>query len=129
MAAANPVPKHGQGLITAASRCGREELQQRFPAKPWVDVLSKADLLGDEFDAADQVLQAAGPASQQQHEQQPRLAVGNAVQFAAALPAALRVSSTSGEGLDALKGAMLKVLERQPLGQQQGAAPEQGARR
>ena len=100
--------------------CRRDELRQRFPGKPWVDVLSKADLLQEEFDAADGLLEAA---SQQQHERQ-QVAVGDAVQFAAALPTALRVSSSSGEGVDALKLAMLQMLEQQPLGQQQGGAEQ-----
>lgn len=116
----------------------REELRQRFPGKPWVDVLSKADLLEEELDAADQLLGAAGAAGthtqqqqqvqQQQQGQQPasqqQPPVSDALQFAAALPAALRVSSTSGEGVDALKLAMLQMLEQQPLGQQQGAAAD-----
>ena len=113
-------------------RC-REELRQRFAGKPWVDVLSKADLLEEELDAADQLLAAAGAAGapgqqQQQQGQQPasqqQPPVCDAVQFAAALPAALRVSSMSGEGVDALKLAMLQMLKQQPLGQQQGAAAE-----
>lgn len=117
----------------------REELRRRFPGMPWVDVLSKADLLGEEFAAADwQAEQASEAASQQQQqeeeaeqrqaEQQPhsQQLEADAVQFAAALPAALRVSSTSGEGVDALKLAMLRMLEQQPLGQQQGAAAGQG---
>ncbi len=120
--------------------CCREELKQRFPGKPWVDVLSKADLLQAEFDAADRLAEAARAAGQQQaqqqeQEQQPQPpsppqqqqpSVSNAVQFAAALPAALRVSSTSGEGVDALKVAMLQMLEQQPLAQQQQGAAVDG---
>lgn len=163
----------------------REELKRRFPTKPWVDVLSKADLLEEEFDEADTVLAAGGlgagpqpaperaPASpevgqqqeprgmqgqghgegeeelaaeqQQRHTLQPAAAqqqvaaaaadaraahqqaaqppahqqqlqqpqrLGSAVQFAAALPHALRVSSTSGDGVDELKLAMLAMLEQ-----------------
>lgn len=125
-------------LLPLSPCCCREELRQRFPGKPWVDVLSKADLLEEELDAADQLLGAAGAAGthtqqqqqvqQQQQGQQPasqqQPPVSDAVQFAAALPAALRVSSTSGEGVDALKLAMLQMLEQQPLGQQQGAAAD-----
>lgn len=39
----------------------RQHLRERFPTKLWLDVLSKADLLEEEFDAAD-VLAASGNA-------------------------------------------------------------------
>lgn len=93
-----------------------------------MDVLSKADLLEEEFDEADRLRaeqrqqqqaaqQQGGEASQgsaagaeqSMHTQQ----VSSAAQFAAALPGALRVSSTSGEGVEELKGAMLRMLEEQ----------------
>ena len=105
-------------------RC-RDELQRRFPTKPWVDVLSKADLLEEEFDEADrqraqqaQHTQQEGATSAALHHQQQQ-EVGSAVQFAAALPGALRVSSTSGAGIDELKVAMLQMLEQHDLQQQQ----------
>lgn len=118
----------------------REELQQRFAGKPWLDVLSKADLLEEELDEADRQLQqhveaqhaaaaaaptaaaaqtaaasqcsgaAALPPSTPLHQQ-----VSTAVGFAAAVPRALRVSSTSGVGIEDLKAAMLQLIEQQDL--------------
>ena len=103
----------------------REELRQRFPGKPWVDVLSKADLLEEELDEADRLLaqqrqqQAAAAGQGQAAQQQAAHTAPSAVQFAVALPGALRVSSMSGAGVDALKGAMLRMLEEHDLQQQQ----------
>lgn len=99
----------------------RQELRQRFPDKPWLDVLSKADLLEEELDEADQLMAtaAAGQGKQQQqaanavlgsHAPPSQHPVSTAVQFAAALPAALRVSSTSGVGIAELKLGMLQML-------------------
>ena len=141
---------------------GRRSLRERFPGKLWLDVLSKADLLEEEFDAAGDVdaatahqaaEQAAGPddpppssngsasdgngsmaavrrssatadggQDNSDGSQLPMTAgartvvwggtgagrsgandIGNAVQMAAALPHALRVSATSGFGVDDLK--------------------------
>lgn len=98
----------------------REELRQRFPGKPWVDVLSKADLLEEELDEADRLLaqqqqQAAAAGQGQAPQQQQPHTAPSAVQFAAALPGALRVSSMSGAGVGALKGAMLRMLEEHDL--------------
>jgi nucleolar GTP-binding protein len=119
----------------------REELRARFPHKSWVDVLSKADMLGAAFAEADwqirhqeqpvqrdaqpeqlpaQESQVAGglaaaeasikygPTHQRYQRQQDEL---DAVRFAAALPGAVRVSSTHGEGIGTLKQAMLRMLE------------------
>ena len=36
----------------------RADLRRRFAGKPWIDVFSKADLLEEEFDAADDLLAA-----------------------------------------------------------------------
>ena len=144
----------------------RRSLRERFPGKLWLDVLSKADLLEEEFDAAADVdpaaalqaaEQAAGPdapapttssssslngseaaasgssaavAGAGQNGSSGSLPAGgavstaagrtevwggagasrsssndisNAVQMAAALPHALRVSATSGFGMEDLK--------------------------
>ncbi|GAB4823843.1 hypothetical protein N2152v2_010889 [Parachlorella kessleri] len=45
----------------------RHDLRERFPDKPWIDVLSKADMLEEEFDAADELA-----AQQGQHPAQPQ---------------------------------------------------------
>lgn len=50
---------------------------------------------------------------------QPEGQVRSAEQFAAALPTALRVSSTSGHGVEQLKLGMLAMLEEHDLQQQQ----------
>ncbi|KAL4859859.1 Nucleolar GTP-binding protein 1 [Chlorella vulgaris] len=121
----------------------REELRARFPGKPWVDAFSKADLLEEEFDEAD-VQRAGGQIARQQQQctgaggtgvgtsaaraedgcpparneagEQPAV---DAVQFAVRVPGALRVSSTSGSGVDDLKAAMLRMLEQHDLQRQQ----------
>ena len=95
-----------------------------------MDVLSKTDLLEEEFDEADRQRaqhaqqDGAAPPPQLQRQQEQQLDVGSAVQFAAALPGALRVSSTSGAGIDELKGAMLQMLEQHDL--QQQSQPQHG---
>jgi nucleolar GTP-binding protein len=97
----------------------RADLRARFAGKPWLDVLSKADLLEEEFDAADE---AAGGAAAGEPvfsgEAGPNV-VAHSVAFAAAVPSALRVSSLSGGGIDGLKAGMLRMLEEHDL-QQQG---------
>ncbi len=46
--------------------------------------------------------------------------VTTAVEFAASVPAALRVSSLTGDGIDGLKGAMLSMLEEAQLAHREG---------
>jgi nucleolar GTP-binding protein len=95
-----------------AIRC---ELRARFPAKPWVDVLSKADLLQDVWRQAEALQQqqaadaagCAGPAE-----------VQSAAGFAAALPAAVRVSSLTEEGLVHLQQRIAAMLQTQAAVQQ-----------
>lgn len=99
----------------------RQELKQRFPDKPWVDVLSKADLLEDVWQAAGAA--AAGTAGiqpdQQQLDQQQRtgqqeevvVEVQDAVQFAAALPHAVRVSSVTEAGFRQLQEELVSLLK------------------
>lgn len=102
----------------------REELRARFPTKPWLDVLSKADLLEEEIDEANDLM-AARQAQQEGSsagavepcfapDAQPNVAA-DAIQFVAALPGALRVSSLTGSGVDELKAAMLCMLEAADL--------------
>jgi hypothetical protein len=88
-------------------RTPRSELKARFEGKPWLDVLSKADLLEEEFDEADERLaeraeaggEGAGPI------------VCDAISFVEALPHAQRVSAVVGCGIDGLKEAMLRMLK------------------
>jgi GTPase Era involved in 16S rRNA processing len=91
----------------------RHELKQRFPDKPWVDVLSKADLLQDIWQEAGALQQ------QQQHKQQVQQGwaadavtdVQDAVQFAAALPSAVRVSSVTEAGFRQLQEELVVLLK------------------
>ncbi|KAF8060507.1 nog-1 [Scenedesmus sp. PABB004] len=107
----------------------RAELRRRFPAKPWVDVLSKADMLGAVWAAADGLqAQAAasgssssnggggssGGSSQPGSEASSVLAappeVQDAVEYATALPGAVRVSTLDEAGLPDLQRALVAML-------------------
>lgn len=105
----------------------RQELKQRFPDKPWVDVLSKTDLLGDVWQEAasqqqQQLLQpqgaqdtsaAAAEAAEDEGGLEPQseaAVVETAVQFAVALPEAIRVSSVTEEGFAQLQGDLMVLL-------------------
>jgi nucleolar GTP-binding protein len=91
----------------------RDELRARFPGKPWLDVLSKADLLEEEFDEADALAAVAGGAAGAPAFGRGKSAGGadaDAVAFAAAAHGALRVSSLTGGGIEGLKDAMLACL-------------------
>lgn len=91
----------------------RQELKQRFPDKPWIDVLSKADLLEDVWQQTKQ--------QQQQSEgcigQQSTVEVQTAVEFAAALPWAVRVSSVTEDGFGRLQEDLV-VLLKSPAAQE-----------
>jgi nucleolar GTP-binding protein len=78
----------------------RAELKQRFAAKPWVDVLSKEDLLTEVWQQVEQ----------QQQQQEGSQQVQTAVQFAAALPDAVRVSSLTEAGLQDLQRQIVLML-------------------
>lgn len=104
----------------------RKELKQRFPDKPWVDVLSKADLLQGVWDQVQQQQEEV----QQQRDQQSSVAaaaetgdVQTAVQFAAALPDAIRVSSVTEQGFGQLQEELVLLLKSPAaLAQLQAAA-------
>lgn len=85
----------------------RKELLERFPGKPWIDVFSKTDLLEEEFDEADDRNRSGTTNGTAE--------VATAVDFAAAVPGALRVSSLTGGGVDNLKEAMLGMLAEYKL--------------
>lgn len=95
----------------------RTELKERFQGKPWLDVLSKADLLEEEFDEADDRnnnLNINNNSSDTTLEKNI-IVVHNAIEFAAAVPTAQRVSSLTGNGIDILKESMLSMLEEYDL--------------
>lgn len=98
----------------------RSELRGAFPTKPWTDVLSKADLLEEEFDAADSLAQQPTPPTHDGAEGALGVfrgapgtveAMAGAVQVAAMLPDAVRVSSMRGDGLDELQACILDMCE------------------
>jgi GTPase Era involved in 16S rRNA processing len=106
----------------------RQELKDRFPHKPWVDVLSKADLLEDVWQEA-----AAVQQQQEQQEQQEQgrgdgegihdsEEVQTAVQFAAALPEAVKVSSLTEEGFRQLQEELVVLLKSEVAVAQLAAA-------
>lgn len=86
----------------------RAELKRRFPTKPWIDVLSKADMLGSEFKLADERLVKDAMNGNRQEEVVD--VVRSAVDFASSVPDAVRVSSLTGEGIDLLKDTMMRML-------------------
>jgi len=66
--------------------------------RPWVDVLSKVDLVADDLGVADGM--AGAPAT-----------VTSAADLAASLPDAVRVCTLTGEGLEELQAAVVAALE------------------
>lgn len=91
----------------------REELRRRYPDKPWLDALSKADLLGDVWSRADAAAAAGGGGVPGD--------VQDAEDFARALPNAVRVSSLTQQGLQKLQTQLLEVLSS-PVARAQTAA-------
>ena len=84
-----------------AIRC---ELKRKFPDKPWIDVISKSDLLEEELDEVDEILKL------QENATVPN--VQKCMDYAMAVPDALRISSITGAGIDNLKMDMLKMIDR-----------------
>ena len=72
-------------MLSQATSCCRCELRGRFPDKPWVDVISKADLLVGLLGKADTL-----PGLREGEE------VGTPIDLARAMRGALRVSSITG---------------------------------
>lgn len=91
------------GCSVAQQWAIRSELLRRFPHKLWIDVISKGDLLEEEFDAADEAGCCEPPAA----DASPRDAV-QAVQW---LPHAIRVSSVTEEGIEDMKAAVLALMD------------------
>eukprot|EP00882_Tetradesmus_deserticola_P030021 GHRQ01033675.1.p1 GENE.GHRQ01033675.1~~GHRQ01033675.1.p1 ORF type:complete len:159 (+),score=91.91 GHRQ01033675.1:371-847(+) len=96
----------------------RRELRARFPAKPWLDVLSKSDLLQDVWQLAEQQQQQPHPNSSSSSgagvlggAAAAAADVQDAVQFAAALPGAVRVSSVTEQGLVQLQEGLVQMLQ------------------
>lgn len=81
----------------------RQELRARFLDKPWLDVLSKGDLLQEQFQQADDAASASPQAILSSGHDTD---VSTAVEWALAVPDALRVSSLTGEGVEELRAAL-----------------------
>lgn len=123
LAALQHLPTHVLFVADLTEGCGtsiedqwalRCELKKSFPNKAWLDVFSKADLLEDEFAAADAEIaarRANGSAASSSHDAAlDVICVDGPVAFAAALPAAVRVSSLTEAGVPELQGAVLDML-------------------
>lgn len=92
----------------------RRDLRERFQGKPWLDVLSKADLLEEELDAADDRNNAKSN-NMSESTSEIYIEIHDAIDFAAAVPTAQRVSSLTGDGIEILKESMLNMLEEYDL--------------
>ncbi len=98
---------------TPASHC-RQEVRARFPHKPWIDVFSKADLLQSVFDEAE-ALRGAARSEVDDRESgagaESRGGVKDPVDLAVRLPQALRVSSTTREGIVGLQRSIIAMFQ------------------
>lgn len=87
----------------------REQLRHKFSEKSWIDVFSKADLLADEFAAADSSTAASSSAAET-GDGDGHDTVVDAVDFVVKLQTAVRVSSLTEEGISGLQAAVLKEM-------------------
>lgn len=87
----------------------REELLQRFPTKPWVDVFSKADVLQEQLSRADVLLQEGASESILREVVEHGRDL-EAAELACLIPQASRVSSLTGDGIDDLKEHMIAMM-------------------
>ncbi len=86
-------------------RVCRLSVRERFPDKDWIDVFSKADMLTAVFTQADTAPQPADSNVQGTPQ--------SAAEFAARLPHALRVSSTTQAGIPKLQLSIVRMFEAQ----------------
>lgn len=91
----------------------RQELRDRFPAKPWIDVLSKADLLQQVQQQAQQRQRDADSSSEAApgSRSSSDSSVQTAEQYAVALKDAVWVSSVTEEGLQQLQQQLVQLLQ------------------
>lgn len=87
----------------------REELLQRFPNKPWVDVFSKSDVLQEQLSRADVLIQEGAYDSILKRSGRYGQHL-EAAELACLIPGASRVSSMTGDGIDDLKEHMLNMM-------------------
>lgn len=93
----------------------RQELREKYGARiPWVDVLTKADLLTEEYGIDEGRERLGGGVAERSSdsldENEPEV-VSTAEELSAALPRAVKVSTPEGLGLDELKEAVMAAME------------------
>ncbi|KAG2422991.1 hypothetical protein HXX76_015662 [Chlamydomonas incerta] len=102
----------------------RSELRARFPEKPWIDVLSKSDMLEDVLAEADELIRQRGAAAEQSTSAAAAAAAPAApaaagaealtpAELAARLPGALRISSLTHDGIPQLQLGIIRMLRQQ----------------
>ena len=99
-------PTGGCGTSAADQLAIRDELRAQFPGKPWLDVLSKADLVRAQREAG---AGGADPRGSDEVGLTPLAGEMSALAYAA-LPEALRVSAITEEGLDALRAGIAGLV-------------------
>lgn len=95
----------------------RQELREKYGARiPWVDVLTKVDLLTEEYGiGGEEGRERLGGVAERRcsdslDENEPEV-VSTPEELSAALPRAVRVSTPEGLGLDELKEAVMEAME------------------
>eukprot|EP01024_Parvocaulis_polyphysoides_P009076 TRINITY_DN12770_c1_g1_i1.p1 TRINITY_DN12770_c1_g1~~TRINITY_DN12770_c1_g1_i1.p1 ORF type:complete len:187 (+),score=35.82 TRINITY_DN12770_c1_g1_i1:48-608(+) len=90
----------------------RQELKQKFGYKLWMDVLSKADLLEATFQEADKLLGGDDVGYYQNDDVQQ---IENAVEFAARLKNAQRMSSITQDGVSLLQEQVMQLTKTEDM--------------
>ncbi|GMH32221.1 hypothetical protein BSKO_00055 [Bryopsis sp. KO-2023] len=81
----------------------KDELKDRYPQKPWINVFSKEDLLTEVFEIADEIRTSGGKEGEVDR--------GIAVDAVLSTPGALRVSCMTDEGLETFKTQVIGSLK------------------
>ena len=105
-------PTGSCGTSTADQLAIRDELKRQFPGKPWLDVLSKADLVREErlrreSEDCDDGYRDSGA---DEVGLTPLAGEMSAMAYNA-LPGALRVSAVTEEGIDSLRAGIAGLVE------------------
>ena len=105
-------PTGSCGTSTADQLAIRVELKRQFPGKPWLDVLSKADLVREE-----RLRRESEDCDDGYHDSgadevglTPLAGEMSALAYNA-LPGALRVSAVTEEGIDSLRAGIAGLVE------------------
>lgn len=90
----------------------RQELRQKYGARiPWVDVLTKADLLKEEYGIGNKGEKRGGGVADRSGAVDESVVVRTPEELSSALPRAVRVSTPEELGLDELKEAVMEAME------------------